>query len=362
LAPDRGVPAAPRRWAACATAAVLALYGATAAALDTRRADVEQFITRVAVQDGLRKHAVRKLLKAAQSQPAILEAMERPAEKAMPWYEYRPLFLTEKRIQAGADFWFAHRAELDQASLDSGVPAEYLVAILGVETFYGRLTGRYRVLDALATLAFDYPPRAQFFQDELEQFLLLAHESAIDPLTATGSYAGAMGAPQFMPSNYRKFAVDADHDGRVDLWQSWPDIFASIGNYLRGHGWNVGEAVLSEASYGPGEGDNSAGRDLALSETVASLQARGVAFASLAPADAPALLIAADEIDAVHWRVGYQNFYAITRYNRSALYAMAVYELAQAVKRRSAEMQTESAAAPSLLPVPAATPALPPSR
>jgi membrane-bound lytic murein transglycosylase B len=341
-------------------AATLALLCTAASALDTRRDDVEQFIARVARQDGLSRHAVRKLLKSAHSEPAILEAMDRPAEKARPWYEYRPLFLTEKRIQAGADFWSAHRAELDQASLDTGVPAEYMVAILGVETFYGRLTGRYRVIDALATLAFDYPPRAKFFQDELEQFLLLTHETSIDPLTATGSYAGAMGAPQFMPSNYRKFGVDANHDGRVDLWASWPDIFASIGSYLRGHGWNAGEPVLSEASYAPAEGDAAAGRDLALSDTVASLQARGVAFESLLPADAPVILIAADDSDAVHWRVGYQNFYAITRYNKSALYAMAVYELAQAVKRRHAEMETQSAAAPSLPPAPAATPGVSP--
>ncbi len=339
--------------------AVLAVLGGSAAsALDTRRDDVRQFMAQVAAQDGISKHALKKLLKAAHSEASILEAMERPAEKAKPWYEYRPLFLTERRIEEGAAFTAAHRDELDQASLASGVPAEYIVAILGVETFYGRLTGRYRVLDALATLAFDYPPRAPFFKDELEQFILLTHEASIDPLTATGSYAGAMGAPQFMPSNYRKYAVDANHDGHVDLWGSWPDIFASVGNYLKEHGWNAGEPVLSEARFQPDESEPDAGRELALSQTVASLQARGVVFEQLLPPEAPVMLIAADESDGVHWRVGYQNFYTITRYNHSALYAMAVYELAAAVKRRTEELATQSAGRPATPPEP--TPALTP--
>ncbi len=142
----------------------------------------------------------------------------RPAEKAKPWSEYRPIFLTERRIREGTEFWIAHRQALDQASMRSGVAPEYLAAILGVETYYGRLTGSYRVLDALATLAFDYPARAKFFRDELEQFLLLTRDAHLDPLAMKGSYAGAMGAPQFMPSNYRRYAVDADADGRIDLW------------------------------------------------------------------------------------------------------------------------------------------------
>ena len=152
---------------------------------------------------------LRKILKSAQSQPAIIEAMDRPAEKAKLWYEYRPIFITEKRVREGTDFWLAHRQALDQASVRSGVAPEYLAAILGVETYYGRQTGSYRVLDALATLAFDYPARAKFFRDELEQFLLLTRDSRLDPLSVKGSYAGAMGAPQFMPSNVRRYAVDA---------------------------------------------------------------------------------------------------------------------------------------------------------
>ncbi len=305
-----------------------------ALAFDTRRADVRSFIDEVSAKDAISKHQLRKLLRAAKSQPAILEAMDRPAEKAKPWFEYRPIFLTERRIKEGTDFWLAHRQELDRASVRFGVAPEYLAAIVGVETYYGRLTGSYRVLDALATLAFDYPARAKFFRDELEQYLLLTRDMGLDPLAVKGSYAGAMGAPQFMPSNYRRYAVDADADGRVDLWNNWSDVCASVGNYLKEHGWNAGEPVLSEAVVEAGKAADLDGHTLALADTVESLKAKGVNFDSSLPPDAPALLIAADESDGVHWRVGYNNFYVITRYNHSALYAMAVYELATAVKQR----------------------------
>ncbi|MEP6885796.1 MAG: lytic murein transglycosylase B [Gammaproteobacteria bacterium] len=315
-------------------AALLCTAGDPAAALDIRRADVKEFIAHMADTTAFTKHQLRKLLKAAKSQPAIIEAMDRPAEKAKPWFEYRPIFITERRIREGAEFWVAHREALDQASVRSGVAPEYLAAIVGVETYYGRMTGSYRVLDALATLAFDYPARAKFFRDELEQYLLLTRDLGADPLSLKGSYAGAMGAPQFMPSNYRRYAVDADADGHVNLWTNWQDVCASVGNYLKEHGWNAGEPVLSEASVEQGKSADLDGRKLALSETVGSLRAKGVNFDSSLPTDAPALLIAADESDGVHWRVGYNNFYVITRYNHSALYAMAVYELAAAVRRQ----------------------------
>src|SRR5271165_338616 len=326
--------------ALCRSKALLfaaALIGASAdpaAAIDTHRADVKSFIAQMADEYSFKKSQLRKLLAAAQTQPAILEAMERPAEKAKLWYEYRPIFVSERRIREGTEFWLAHRQELDRASVSSGVAPEYLAAILGVETYYGRLTGSYRVLDALATLAFDYPARAKFFRDELEQFILLTRDLKLDPLAVKGSYAGAMGAPQFMPSNYRRYAVDADADGHINLWTNWPDVCASVGNYLKEHGWNAGEPVLSEASVAPDKAPDLDGRKLALSETVGSLRTKGVSFDSELPEDAPALLIAADESDGVHWRVGYNNFYVITRYNHSALYAMAVYELAAAVKQR----------------------------
>jgi membrane-bound lytic murein transglycosylase B len=318
----------------CLLAVVLFAACDRAAALDVKRPEVKDFIAHMAATTSFKKRQLRKLLKSAQSQPAIIDAMDRPAEKAKPWFEYRPIFITERRIREGVDFWTAHREALDQASVRSGVAPEYLAAILGVETYYGRLTGSYRVLDALATLAFDYPARAKFFRDELEQFLLLTRDAKLNPLSVKGSYAGAMGAPQFMPSNYRRYAVDADADGHVDLWSNWPDVCASVGNYLKEHGWNAGEPVLSEATVDSDKAQDLEGRKLALSETVESLRTKGVNFDSSLAADTPALLIAADETDGVHWRVGYNNFYVITRYNHSALYAMAVFELAAAVKQR----------------------------
>lgn len=335
-------------------AAALAALSAPAGALDIRRPEVKDFISEMASSTPFTKHQLRKLLKAAQSQPSIIEAMERPAERAKPWFEYRPIFLTERRIREGTDFWIAHRQALDQASIRSGVAPEYLAAILGVETYYGRLMGSYRVLDALATLAFDYPARAKFFRDELEQYLLLTRDLGMDPMSLKGSYAGAMGAPQFMPSNYRKYAVDADADGHINLWTNWQDVCASVGNYLKEHGWNAGEPVLSEASVDADKAADLDGRKLALSETVASLHTKGVNFDASLPEDAPALLIAADEADGVHWRVGYNNFYVITRYNHSALYAMAVYELAAAVKQRVLLNDAPGVATPILATPPAA--------
>ena len=343
----------------CAALVILGAGVRPAAAIDTRRADVKSFINEVSSKDSISKRQLRKLLNGAKSQPAIIDAMNRPAEKAKPWYEYRPIFLTEKRIQEGADFWIAHRQELDRASVKSGVAPEYLAAIVGVETFYGRLTGSYRVLDALATLSFDYPARAKFFRDELEQFILLSRDLGLDPKVVKGSYAGAMGAPQFMPSNYRRYAVDANADGHIDLWNNWADVCASVGNYLKEHGWNAGEPVLSDAAVDEDKTADLDGRKLALSDTVESLKAKGVNFDSSLPPEAPALLIAADEADGVHWRVGYNNFYVITRYNHSALYAMAVYELASAMKQRillhDAAALREAPAA--LAPPPAGAPA-----
>ena len=193
------------------------------------------------------------------------------------------------------------------------------------------------MLDALTTLAFDYPPRQKYFRSELEQFLVLAEENKLDPLTVTGSYAGAMGAPQFMPSTYRRYAVDADNDTRRDLWNDWDDIFASVANYLRQYGWKPGGAVLSETTIEPDATFKIEPRNLELNETVATLEAQGVKLASGQPPETRALLIAAEQADGPAYRVGFHNFYVITRYNNSARYAMAVYELAQALDKRMAD-------------------------
>jgi membrane-bound lytic murein transglycosylase B len=343
-----------------AIVALLCAGTQSAFAIDTRRAEVKDFIAHMSSAYSFKKRPLRKLLNSAQSQPAILDAMEKPAEKAKQWFEYRPIFLNERRIREGTDFWLAHRQALDQASIRSGVAPEYLAAILGVETYYGRLTGSYRVIDALVTLSFDFPARSKFFRDELEQYLLLTRDMHLDPLTLKGSYAGAMGAPQFMPSNYRRYAVDANADGHIDLWTNWADVCASVGNYLKEHGWNAGEPVLTDASADPEKVADLDGRKLALSDTVGSLMAKGVSFDSPLPADAPAILIAADEADGVHWRVGYNNFYVITRYNHSALYAMAVYDLASAVKQRILAIDASGGTPPATTRVTTPSPTLSP--
>src|SRR5690606_25558818 len=205
-----------------------------ALALDITRPEVRAFIDEMSTVHGFARSEVEALLAQAKTQQSILDAISRPAERVVPWYEYRERFLTEQRIQQGADFWMAHGERL--RSLGDERLASTIVGILGVETAFGRITGRYRVIDALATLAFDYPPRAQFFRGELVQFLLLTREENVDARKALGSYAGAMGAPQFISTSYRKFAVDADGDGKRDLWNSWDDIIGSIANYLHGHG------------------------------------------------------------------------------------------------------------------------------
>jgi membrane-bound lytic murein transglycosylase B len=342
----------PLRGLVLALAAIPNVY-----AIDIHRPEVKSFIDDVAQKDDISKHHLKKLLKAAKSQQSIIDAMNRPAEKAKPWFEYRAIFLTDRRIREGTDFWLAHRRELDRASVRTGVPPEYIAAIIGVETFYGHLTGSFRVLDALATLAFDFPARAPFFRDELEQFVLLSRDLKLDPLTVKGSYAGAMGAPQFMPSSYRRYAIDASADGRIDLWNDWSDVCASVGNYLKEHGWNSGEPVLTEATVDAAKSADLDGHKLELADTVASLQSKGVSFDSPLPPEAPALLVAADEADGVHWRVGYNNFFVITRYNHSALYAMAVYELAAAVKQRILEQDAAQSAATAAA-TGAATPAI----
>ena len=308
--------------------------GAPASALDVDRPIVQDFVSRLADRHGFVQTELNSLLAKAQIQQSVLDAMSRPAERALLWHEYRDRFITEQRIKEGVEFWQQHRELLDKVAGERGVAPEYLVAILGVETYYGRITGRYRVLDALSTLAFDYPPRSDYFTQELEQFLLLTREESLDPLAALGSYAGAMGPPQFMPRSVRQFAVDGDGDGHRNLWADWDDIVGSIANYFVKHGWKAGEPVLAEASIDQTRAHDLDPRKTALNETVASLREKGVVFETQLEPAAPAMLLAADLPEKVAFRVGFHNFYVIPRYNRSPLYAMAVHDLALALTGR----------------------------
>jgi membrane-bound lytic murein transglycosylase B len=310
---------------------------AAATHFDLKRPEIVSFVNEVVARDGLTRKEVRALLQAAQPQPKIIDAMNRPLEKVAPWWQYRDHFLTPERIEQGVQLWSEHREALVRISQEYQVPPEYIVAIVGVETLYGRNTGRYRVLDALATLAFDYPPRQKYFRAELAQFLVLAKENKLDALTLTGSYAGAMGVPQFMPSAYRHYAVDESGDARRDLWANWDDILASVANYLREYGWTPGGVVLSETTIEPDASFEVEPRNVQLNETVGKLEERGVKLALAQPPETPAVLISAEQADGPSYRVGFHNFYVITRYNNSARYAMAVYELAQALRERMAD-------------------------
>ncbi|HEY6824410.1 MAG TPA: lytic murein transglycosylase B [Steroidobacteraceae bacterium] len=307
---------------------------ALATSFDLQRPEISAFIDEVAQRDGLKRKDVRRLLKKARPQPKIIDIMNRPIEKVAPWWEYRDHFVNAERVSDGAEFWADHRAVLERVTATYQVPPEYLVAILGVETRYGRTTGHYRVLDALATLAFDYPPRHNYFAGELAQFLVLVKENRLDPLTTTGSYAGAMGAPQFMPSAYRRYAVDASNDQRRDLWGNWDDILASVANYLRENGWTAGGPVLAETRIDPDANFHLEPHGLELNDTVDSLGEHGVKVDLDVPADTPALLVLAEQPDGPAYRVGFHNFYVLTRYNTSTRYAMAVHDLAQAIAQR----------------------------
>jgi membrane-bound lytic murein transglycosylase B len=318
-----------RRYLALLAVLVAAL--ARGSSFNLQSDDIAQFVDEVAQRDSFERKELLALLKKARRQPKILEAMSRPAEQVMPWWQYRERFVTSERIERGVRFYLDHRQALMRISEKYGVPAEYLVAILGMETFYGRSTGRYRVLDALATLAFDYPPRAEYFRQELEQFLLLTREDRINPLKATGSYAGAMGAPQFMPSAYRRYAVDEDGDQKRDLWSDWEDILGSVANFFQAHGWERGEPVLSDTEVGPDANLKPPSGKIELTETVDDLAAQGVKLKMTVPSTTPAVLIPAESKDGPAYRVGFKNFYVITRYNRSVRYAMAAHDLAQAI-------------------------------
>ncbi|MGH8218335.1 MAG: lytic murein transglycosylase B [Steroidobacteraceae bacterium] len=322
----------------------------TAEAFDPKRPEIRRFAREVARRDGLSRRRVLKLIQQARPQPQILDIMTRPPERVLQWWEYRQRFVTDKRISEGVRFWVEHRSVLERVAAEQGVPPEYIVAILGCETLYGRNTGRDRVLDSLATLAFDYPPRATYFRRELEQFLLLARETHLNPLVVKGSYSGAMGAPQFMPSAYRRYAMDESRDHRPDLWKDWADVFASVANFLRINGWQPGQAVITDARLDPDAVFQLDARGV-LSATLAELNAQGVRVALPLPDSTPAILVPAEQAEGPAYRVGFNNFRVIMRYNRSTRYAMAVSDLAERIAARerasldSGSVRTQSASA-----------------
>jgi membrane-bound lytic murein transglycosylase B len=314
---------------ALTTAALLS--PAFARAIDTTRDDVQTFVNEAVKVHGLDADYLLAVLTAAETKQGILDAMARPAERTKPWHEYRAIFMTPARVDAGVAFWKDNEPRLTRIAGQTGVPPEILAGILGVETYFGRRAGNHRLLDALATLAFSYPPRSKFFQSELTQLFLLARDERIDLDVVTGSYAGAMGAPQFMPSSYRQYAVDGDGDGRRDLFNSWDDVLASVANYFVSHHWRQGQPVVARSTLARPVDHRPADNKLSPGETVGALASRGVRFSTDLDTAAPAGLIALEGDDGHEYWVGFHNFFVITRYNRSVMYALAVYQLGQAI-------------------------------
>ncbi|HEY5775883.1 MAG TPA: lytic murein transglycosylase B [Xanthomonadales bacterium] len=298
----------------------------------------EAFVKRAAAEYGLSENEVRDLLLEAEYKQSIIDAIKRPAE-GKPWHEYRLIFLTDQRINEGVDFWRTNRELIKTASEQFGVDEEIIVSIIGVETFYGRITGSYRIIDALVTLGFYYPQdlssdRSAFFSSELMQYIKLASEEGLPVAEVTGSYAGAMGMGQFMPSSYREYAVDFDADGSRDLWRSTADVVGSVANYLHRYGWQPGQPVTRRAIASKEAAFNEIStRNFTPTLTVAEWREKGFNSSGELPPDLPAAVLKlAEEKRNTYW-LTFKNFYVITRYNRSPRYAMAVYELSQEIKK-----------------------------
>jgi len=313
----------------------VALSASVAAAEQyAQREDVRQFIAEMADRHGFVEKELRTLFSKARFQPTVIKAITPSAEpRARSWQAYRALFLTPERIQGGAEFRERHREALARAAMLYGVPEEIIVAIIGVETVYGRNTGGYRVIDALTTLAFDYPPRAEYFRGELENFLLFARDAGIDTLGLKGSYAGAIGIPQFMPGSYRRYAVDLDGDGSKDLSGSAADAIGSVANYLKAHGWERDAPVAVAAQVRGGNYRTLIDAGIKPAYRCGDLAQFGVSANGETRADAQCALIELETPgETSEYLLGLTNFYVLTRYNRSSLYAAAVLALAQAVK------------------------------
>lgn len=291
-----------------------------------------EFVDRMVEKHHFDRDELMAVLGRAEINQKILETIARPAERVVPWHEYRNIFLTQRRIDAGVQFWKNNRAVIERISAEYGVAPEIIVAIIGVETFFGQNMGSYRVIDSLSTLAFAYPPRAKFFAGELEHFLLLAREEQVDFFEPRGSYAGAMGAGQFIPSSYRAYAVDANADGHRNIWTDWEDVIGSVANYFNKHGWRRGQAVAERASRPAGWTGAEPSNKLDLDSTVGGVAAAGYVFTTDQPSEAKAGVFSFEAADGgTEYWVGYHNFSVITRYNRSAKYALAAHQLSQAI-------------------------------
>lgn len=315
------------------------LISVSACATNTAKPNTNsQYIYQTFIDEMVDKHqfdkqALSELLNQAEKKDSILKAMSSPAESRLYWHSYRKIFLKKNRIQGGIDFWLKHQALLEKIAKQYHVPAEIIVAIIGVETRYGANTGSYRVLDSLTTLGFHFPKRARFFKRELEHFLLLCREEGFDPLKPKGSYAGAMGQSQFISSSYRHYAVDGNGNNKRDLWAEPADIIASIANYFSQHGWDSSPNITQLTTVKGATYKNLLNKKLKPAHTLEDLKQNAVSIPpGLALTTPVRLLELKQKKSKEHW-LTFHNFYVITRYNHSHLYAMAVFQLSQEIKQ-----------------------------
>lgn len=288
---------------------------------------IPEFIDNMVARHQFNRAELERAFALAQHQPSVIDAISRPAT-LKPWLEYRASFVNPERIKFGLEFWRKHRQILQSAEQKYGVPQEIILAVIGVETVYGRDAGRYRVLDALTTLAFDYPRRADFFRSELENYLLLARDDQYDLLDIRGSYAGAMGIPQFMPSSHRKYAVDFNGNHKIDLQNEPADAIGSVANYLQGYGWASGKRVAVRAQ----ANEIASAGEITTPRTLAAWSVAGVVPSVNLSQEESARLTDFTVAEGKEYWLAFNNFDVITRYNNSDFYAMSVFQLAEALK------------------------------
>ncbi|QIB52901.1 lytic murein transglycosylase B [Pseudomonas profundi] len=295
---------------------------------------VAPFVAEMQAEHGFPPKYIGSLLAQAERKQSIIDAISRPAERVRPWHEYRKIFITDKRIAGGVEFWERNAEALARAEQEYGVEPEVIVAIIGVETFYGGNKGSHRVIDALTTLGFDYPPRADFFRRQLKSYLVLAREQQVDPLSLTGSYAGAMGFPQFIPSSYQAFAVDFNDDGQVDIWNNQVDAIGSVANYFAEHKWKHGETVAVPATVSGEQFDKglTIAEGLEARRSVAALKELGWDIQHALADEAEVMAFEFDAGESMQYWIGLHNLHVITRYNRSVMYAMVVHQLADLIR------------------------------
>lgn len=296
----------------------------------SQRKDVQQFIAQMQKEHNYDAALISAWMKDVKQQKTALEAISRPAEGVLTWAKYRKIFMTDSRINKGVKFWEDNAELLARAEKEYGVSQAIIVAIIGVETYYGKRAGNYPVLDALTTLGFDYPPRAKFFRKQLKHYLLMVREEKLDVKKLTGSYAGAMGMPQFIPSSFRSFAVDFDSNGVRDFWSGSADSIGSVANYFKKHGWVKDQPVASRASVKPAA-KKLGSKKMKPHTSVAQYKKQGAVPVRQFDNSAKATLLKLDGAKGEEYWMTLNNFYVITRYNHSPLYAMAVYQLSQAV-------------------------------